>query len=173
VVVIVLAVIVIAAIALFVIRRSDNDGGPGPNAFTNACVVVDSPDIADAVGYPVGPPVPAANVPPLSGCAFAADDPANPAVGVIITDQATSQDTFDRELLAGSYSTVESVPNLGKNAFYVARDTSDAGGTEGLLVVTDGDKGVEVAINGPVSADEAFDLARPVAELYVDRLELG
>jgi hypothetical protein len=173
VIIVVVALVVIAAVAGFVLLRSD-DSGPSTDSFTDACSIADNVAITGAVGYPVGVGVPVATAAPLSGCTFAPVDPTQVPIGVIVTDDIKNSESFDRQVLEDSYESIESVRGLGEKATFLSREgATGPDSIDALLVITDGDVGVEISVAGLISSNQAFDIAQSVGEVYADRLDLG
>lgn len=171
--VVVLGAVVIAAVAGFVLMRSSDSDVPD-SAFADACSIVDRAAIQKAVGYGVSAGVTVPTPAPLSGCTFAPTDPAKPPVGVIVTNDAPNAESFDRSVLSASYESIESVRGIGDKATFVSKEgAAGPDSIDALLVVTKGNKGVEISVGGTISSNEAFDIARSVAELYVSELGLG
>jgi hypothetical protein len=166
------AVVVLAIVAGFVLMSSDDD--PPANAFTDACSIVDNAAITGAVAYPVQPGIVVSTPPPTSGCTFATADPSQPPIGVIVTDDLQNAESFDRDVLEASFDSIESVRGLGDKATFLSREgAAGPDSTDALLVITDGNEGVEISVNGLVSPNRAFDLAQSVGELYADELGFG
>ena len=174
VIIVIVALAVIVAVAGFVLLRSD-DSGPSTNLFTDACSIADNVAITGAVGYPVGVGVAVVTAPPLSGWTVAPVDPTQAPIGVIVTDDVKNSESFDRQVLEDSYESIESVRGLGeKAACPLARGRSRSRQHRAaLLVITDGDVGVEISVAGLISSNQAFDIAESVGEVYADRPASG
>ena len=130
--------------------------------------------ITGAVGYPVGVGVAVVTAPPLSGWTVAPVDPTQVPIGVIVTDDVKNSESFDRQVLEDSYESIESVRGLGEKATFLSREgAAGPDSIDALLVITDGDVGVEISVAGLISSNQAFDIAESVGEVYADRLNLG